>query len=135
MSGEIAAIKEKETVMKSRLVIASAIVIAASASTALAATAPGFYHGAQRISPTKIQGAVHRFGAGAIYFVPPPAGNGPVQVSTACGPFKYSFIHTQDPHTKFQIWQNVNGKAMSEEIINACQHGSLTVSFSPVVKK
>ncbi|MEB8476235.1 hypothetical protein [Acidithiobacillus ferriphilus] len=119
--------------MKAQIAIATVLTL--FSAVALADQAPGFYHGTQHINPGKIQQTVHEFGAGAIRFVPPPASNGPVQVSTACGPFKYSFIHTPSPHSKAQIWRDNTGKAMSEKIINACQRGPLTISFSPIVKK
>lgn len=97
----------------------------------------GFYIHTQRLNPAHIQRDVDNYGAAAIRFIPPPAVNAPIKVVTKCGPFTYSYVYVQHAHSKSQIWRNVNGKAMSEKMINACQRvrGTLTVRFSPVVTK
>lgn len=97
----------------------------------------GFYIHTQRLNPAHIQQDVDNYGAAAIRFVPPPAVNAPIKVVTRCGPFKYTYTYAQHAKNRRQIWENTNGKAMSEKMINSCQRarGTLTVRFSPVVKK
>ena len=125
--------------------IITAAVILATPALALASTttptlgkpAAGFYIGTQRLNPANIEKDVYNYGGAAIHFVAPPASAGPIKVDVKCGPFKYSYIHTPNPETHYQIWENTNGKAMSEKMINACQRARdpLIVRFSPIVKK
>ena len=116
-------------------IIAAVVLSFILAIAFAAAAAPGFYIGTRHISPANIQQTVRNYGANAIRFMPPPSTNVPVKISTACGPFKYTFIYVPSPRGRHQIWQNTNGKAMSEKIINSCQRGPLTISFFPIVKK
>ena len=116
-------------------IIAAVVLSFIPAIAFAAAAAPGFYIGTRHISPANIQQTVRNYGANAIRFMPPPSTNVPVKISTACGPFKYTFIYVPSPRGRHQIWQNTNGKAMSEKIINSCQRGPLTISFFPIVKK
>ena len=97
----------------------------------------GFYIHTQKLNPANIEKDVDNFGANAIRFVPPPAVNASIKVVTKCGPFKYRYIFTPHPENHHQIWENNNGKSMSEKMINSCQRarGTLTVRFSPVINK